>query len=164
MAREQLIAWLNDAYAMEQELIPVLEHHASDADRDMPAAAGRLRQHVRETRRHAERIAECLRHLGSSPIGEGSTLRSVTGRLQRVTTGMFADQPVKNTLSDVTAEQFEVACYRAIAAVAMELNEPMVARLCSENLREDAEMAHWLEHQLPTVVRRTLVRSVAAAQ
>jgi ferritin-like metal-binding protein YciE len=164
MAREQLIAWLNDAYAMEQELIPMLEHHASDADCHMPAAAGRIRQHISDTHRHAERVAECLRHLGSAPTGERSALRSVTGTLQRLTTGMFADQPVKNALSDVTAEQFEVACYRAIAAVAVELNEPMVARLCHENLREDAEMAHWLEHQLPSVVRRALARNVAVPQ
>jgi ferritin-like metal-binding protein YciE len=160
MAREQLIAWLHDAYAMEQSLIPVLEHHARAADLDMPATAGRLRQHARDTQRHADRVAECLEHLGSSPSGEVSTLASVTDHLQRVTTGIFADLPVKNAMSDATAEQFEVACYRVIAAAAVELNEPMVARLCGENLREDEEMARWLDRQLPTVVRRALVRRV----
>jgi ferritin-like metal-binding protein YciE len=36
--KETLIAWLNDAYAMEQALIPVLENHAEDA-KDFPDVA-----------------------------------------------------------------------------------------------------------------------------
>ena len=33
--KEQLIAWLNDAYAMENSMIPVLKNHAKDA-KDYP--------------------------------------------------------------------------------------------------------------------------------
>ena len=127
----------------------------------MPAAAARIRQHVQETRRHAERVEQCLRELGSSPSAVKSTLSSIMGNVQSVTTGIFKDEPVKNALSDFGAEQFEVACYRALTAAATELGEPTVARLCSENLKEDEEMARWLDEQLPTVVRHALNKKTA---
>lgn len=30
--KELLVAWLNDAYAMEKGLVPILENHAKDAE------------------------------------------------------------------------------------------------------------------------------------
>jgi ferritin-like metal-binding protein YciE len=65
---------------------------------------------------------------------------------------------VKNALSDFGAEQFEVACYRALTAAVTELAEANVARLCSENMKEDGEMARWLDQQLPAVVRQALTK------
>ena len=41
MNNELLVAWLNDAYAMEQALVPALENHAKDA-KDNVAARARI--------------------------------------------------------------------------------------------------------------------------
>ena len=156
MARDQLIAWLNDAYSMEQGLIPVLENHAKDAEREMPQAAPRIRQHITETKRHAERLEQCLRELGSSPSAVKSTLSSLMGTVQGLSTGLFKDEPIKNALADYSAEQFEVASYRALIAAANDIGQQNVARICEDNLREDEQMARWLEQQIPTVVTHTL--------
>lgn len=159
MAREQLIAWLNDAYAMEQGFIPILEKHAADAERETPSAASRIRRHIDETRYHARRVEHCLRHLGTSPSHVKSAVASVMGTVQGARTGMFKDGPVKDALSDVAAEQIAVACYRALTAAANELHEPIVAGLCLQNLREDEEMARWLDQQLAGAVRQALTTS-----
>jgi ferritin-like metal-binding protein YciE len=161
MAKEQLIAWLNDAYSMEQGLIPVLENHAKDAEREMPQAATRIRQHLDETRRHAERVEQCLRQLGASPSTMKSTLGSILGSVQSVSTGMFRDEPIKNALSDYAAEQFEVACYKALVGAARDIGEQTVARACEENMREDENMARWLSDQIPSVVTHTLRKTAA---
>src|SRR5687768_3890310 len=87
MARDLFVAWLNDAYAMEQSLIPVLENHAADAQKDMPEAAARIRQHIAETRQHAARVEECLKTLGESPSAMKSTLSTVMGTIQSISTG-----------------------------------------------------------------------------
>jgi ferritin-like metal-binding protein YciE len=158
MARDLFVAWLNDAYAMEQSLIPVLENHAADAQKDMPEAAARIRQHIAETRQHAARVEECLKSLGESPSAMKSTLSTVMGTIQSISTGLFRDEPVKNALADYGAEQFEVACYRALVAAALKLGETDIARLCEENMREDLEMAEWLDDQLPTVVEDSLTK------
>jgi ferritin-like metal-binding protein YciE len=164
MAKDHLIAWLNDAYAMELGLIPVLENHAKDAEQEMPEAASRIRQHVDETRRHAERVEQCLRELGASPSTIKSTLSLLMGTVQSISTGIFQDEPVKNALADYGTEQFEVACYRALSAAATEIGHPNVARICEENRREDEEMARWLDQQLPAVVRHVLSKKAAGVR
>ena len=54
--RDELISWLNDAYAMEQSQTKVLQNHADDAEQEMPEVRQKDMQHLYETRRHAEKI------------------------------------------------------------------------------------------------------------
>jgi len=152
MVKAQLISWLQDAFAMEHGLIPVLQKHAEDAERELPEAAARIRQHITETRRHAERVDECLRVLGASPAAVPSPLAPPPASLH----GRFDDVPVKNAWADASAEHFEIACYRALALAATELGEAGIARVCVENMRDEEQMARWLDAQLPLVVSHTL--------
>ena len=56
---QQLVAWLDDAYAIESGLVGILENHASHFTREqMPAAARRIQQHIIETKQHAQRLQD----------------------------------------------------------------------------------------------------------
>jgi ferritin-like metal-binding protein YciE len=156
MSNDQLIAWLSDAHAMESGLIPIIQHHADEARATMPDAAVRLDQHVVETRLHADRLEQCLQDLGATASKPKSTLSSVMGSIEGAATGLFSDSQVKNALMDYGAEQFEVGCYRALVAAALQLGHARIADLCELNLREDEAMAGWLRDQIPAVVTRTL--------
>ena len=158
MSRTQLIAWLDDAYAMETGLISILQTHAGVFEPALPEAAARLREHISETRRHADRLEQCLRTLGSSPSTAKSTFSTLMGTVEGMSTSIFRDELVKNTLADYGAEQFEVACYVALVTAAMKLGYPDIAHLCEENLKEDEAMALWLKQQLPAAVNVMLAR------
>jgi len=134
VAKDRLITWLQDAHAMELMLPPILENHAKDAERTMPAATARVRQHAEETRRHADRMKSALQRLGSQPSASKSALSAIMGPVQSISTGIFSDELVKNALTDFATEEFEVACYNALIAAADELGEAEVAALCRENL------------------------------
>ena len=152
MAHDQLVAWLDDAYAMESGLIPILQNHAQAFEDAMPEAAARLRQHISETRVHADRLEQCLRTLNATPSVTKSTLSSVMGTVEGMSTAMFRDELVKNALADYGGEQIEVACYTALVTSAIELGYPDIAHACQQNLKEDEEMASWLKQQIPRVV------------
>jgi ferritin-like metal-binding protein YciE len=161
MSVEQLVAWLNDAHAMESGLIPLLQHHANDARAAMPDAAVRLDQHVVETRLHVDRIEQCLQELDATPSKSKSTFWSTLGGgAERTATGIFSDPQVKNALLAHGAEQLEIGCYRAIMAAARRLGEHRVADLCELNLREDEAMALWLRDHISRVVTRAIGLSV----
>lgn len=98
--KDLLVRWLNDAYAMEHQLLPVLENHAKDV-KNNPPAQQRIRQHIDETKRHAERMEQCVKRLGASPSTMKSTLASLMGSAQAISTGMFRDEIVKNALSEL---------------------------------------------------------------
>jgi ferritin-like metal-binding protein YciE len=150
--KDLLIAWLNDAYAMEKALIPILENHAKDA-KDHPHVQARIQQHAEETRRHADMIEQCVKSLGSSTSATKTAIGSAFGAVQSVATGMFSDELVKNALMDYAAENFEIASYQALVVAAEEYGDERIIEICEEILDEEIDMAEWLEEQLPLTVR-----------
>jgi hypothetical protein len=55
MGHPQLAAWLDDAYSMEQGLIPILQSHADDLDAALPGSAAPMREHITYFRNPAAR-------------------------------------------------------------------------------------------------------------
>jgi len=149
--KELLVDWLNDAYAMEKALIPVLENHAKDA-KDHPMVKAKDEEHLAETRRHAELVEECLARLGEKPSSTKQMLGSIFGMLQAPMTGLAGDEIVKNFLTDFAAENFEIACYEALVHAATEFGEPEIAATCRQILEEERRMAQWLQDHLPQIV------------
>ncbi len=158
---KQLIAWLNDAYAMETSLAKVLQNHAKDAN-DFPEVRARDEQHLEETRRHAEQVAQCLAYFGEKPSAMKGMMGTVMGKVQGVATGMFGDEVMKNFLSDYAMEHFEIACYRSLIAAAEEAGRPEVAKICGDILKEEEAMAEWLAQRIPDIARMSLQQAPAA--
>jgi len=150
-----MIAWLNDAHAMELALVKVLENHANDA-KDFPEIRARIEKHISETRWHIEVVEECLGILGKKPSVAKSAMGRVMGSVQSAATGVFRDELIKNFLSDYSAEHMEIASYRSLITAAQELNQPEIARLCEEVLQDEEEMAEWLSSHIPEITRMSL--------
>jgi ferritin-like metal-binding protein YciE len=153
--RETLIGWLNDAYAMEKGLVQVLENHANDV-KDRPEMYRMIAQHLEQTKMHAERVRDCVERLGGSTSSVKTAMGSISGFFQGRSTGASPDELVKNALSDYAAEHFEIASYRALIAAARALGENQVVQVCESILRDEEEMARWLEQNLPNVVQEYL--------
>jgi ferritin-like metal-binding protein YciE len=159
--KEELIAWLNDAYAMEQTNLKILEGHIKDAE-EFPEIQGRLRQHLAETRQHAERMRHCIEMIGGKLSRTKSALGGILGRFQGSSTSMFHDDIVKDALSESAAEHFEVACYKSLIAAAEQLGREDVVSACRENMQEDMAMADWVDEQVPGLTRRFMTTKLAA--
>ena len=82
MAHNDLVlAWLNDAHAMELGIAQVLENHAASAADDPPMQM-RLQQHLEETRRHAELVKGCVERMGGDTSAVKTGMASVMGTIQ----------------------------------------------------------------------------------
>jgi ferritin-like metal-binding protein YciE len=149
------VAWLNDAYAMEQGLIRSLETHARRA-RDLPEVSARASEHADETRGQAERVRQCLEMLGTTPSTAKSTVSTIIGAVEGASTAVFTDELMKNMLADYASEHFEIAAYTALIRAAEEAGESRIVALLEENLREEEQMAQWLFDRIPEVVLHTL--------
>jgi ferritin-like metal-binding protein YciE len=146
-----VLAWLNDALAMENALAVVLKHRISDA-KGFPAIEEMDRQHLAETLNHAELVKQCIAHLGAKPSTVKSLFGTIFGAVQAPVTGLTKDEVVKNCLVDHATEQFEVASYAALIAAARELGDQEIVRICEQNMREDQAMAERIMAGLPAVV------------
>src|SRR4051812_42731340 len=107
--RAEVIDWLNDAYAMERGLEVMLQKQSQNEDVHR-SVRERARIHLDETAAHAERIAQCLQMLDSSP----SAVKSATGQILEMGKGLMTrfvqDERIKDYLAAYGAEYFEVGC------------------------------------------------------
>ena len=108
-------------------------------------------------------VERCINELGGSVSTVKSAIGNISGMAQSVATGPFRDELIKNCLSDYAAEHFEIACYKALIAAAEQAGEHRIIPTLQEILREDEEMARWLDERLPTAVRGFISKSAAAA-
>ena len=145
---ELVIAWLNDAHAMELGIAQVLERHIEEA-KDHPAMHAGLQRHLEQTRRHAELVKSCVERMGGETSGLKTGMASVMGAVQGMTTKMAKDDLIKNTLHDYGTEHFEIACYTSLIAAAENLGDQETAQVCREILRDDQAMADFLFQQIP---------------
>jgi ferritin-like metal-binding protein YciE len=150
--KDDLMDWLNNAYAMELALQEVLKNHAHDAA-EMPNVQERLVRHAAETAAQAVRLKNLIESVGGTVSGGKAILGEVLGRFNAITTSLAEDKLVKNILADFAAENLEVACYTSLIAAAEELGLFQVAEICRENLAEEQAMASWLKQQIPEVTR-----------
>ena len=66
--KELVIAWLNDAHAMELGIAQVLEQHIAEAE-NHPAMQAGLQWHLEQTRRHAELVKGCVERMAGETSG-----------------------------------------------------------------------------------------------
>ena len=104
--QDTFISWLNDAYAMEKSLVQVLENHANDA-KDFPDIRDKDLEHMEVTQRQADTLRQCIESLGSSVSTVKAAMGTASGFFQGISTGMAADELVKNFLADYASEHFE---------------------------------------------------------
>lgn len=154
-AREKLIAWLNDAHAMEQALVETLERHAQDA-KDDPQVKARIEQHVEETREQAETVRGCIESLGGEVSGAKEVFGKMFGAMQGMMNRPMGDTMVKNALADYATEHYEIACYRALIEASTQLGETAVATQLGTILEQEVAMAQFLEHALPGAIQHAL--------
>lgn len=153
--KEQLVTWLDDAYSMERALEKVLEQHAKDAEGNAEVHE-RVTRHIEETRRQAETVKGCVEELGGSVSRPKKAFANFFGAGQGMMNKPLQDTMVKNAIADYAAEHFEIASYRALIDAAEQLGESQVAEKLRPILRQEQDMARFLEQHLPPAVHEQL--------
>lgn len=161
--RDRLVAWLNDAYAMEKALTKVLERHVKDAEGNTEVHE-RVARHLDDTRNHAAVVKSCIEGVGGSPSAAKAAFATLFGAGQGMLNKPLKDTLVKNAISDYAAEHFEIACYRALIVAADNLGEHAIATQLGGILDQELAMAQFLEEQLPHAVREQLGEMPGACQ
>lgn len=159
---DRLMQWLRDAHAAEEQAETMLSGMARRIEH-YPELKSRIEQHIDETRSQAQRVRQCIERRG----GDTSTAKDAGGKLMGVgqaISGLFAgDEVLKGSIASYAFEAMEIASYRILADTAREAGDDETAEVCEGILREEKDMAEWLEKNLPTVTHQFLAREEAGA-
>jgi ferritin-like metal-binding protein YciE len=155
--RDKLISYIQDMYALEDELVQVLGQHADEAA-DFPVVQQHIQQHLEETKQHRQRMKDCLATYGKTPNGVKSALGNIMGKLQGAFSGAKADKLAMNSRDEYVAENFEIASYGMLIATAQAYGDSQTAQAGMTNLQDEVKTAKWLEAHTAEVALTSLVQ------
>ncbi len=155
--RDKLISYIQDMYALEDELVQVLTQHAQEAA-DFPIVQQHIQQHLTETEQHRQRMKDCLAAYGKTPNGVKSALGNIMGKLQGAFSGAKADKLAMNSRDEYVAENFEIASYAMLIATAQAYGDSQTVQASMTNLQDEVKTAKWLEAHTAEVALTALVQ------
>lgn len=136
---EQLIKYLADAHALEQQAVQLLESGPDLVDDDVLQAV--FREHLEQTREHERRLEQRLdAHGASRSLAKDAALRAGGVSLG----GFFGAQPDttrKLAGFSYAFEHLEVAAYELLRRVAERAGDEETARVARQTLEDEQEAA-----------------------
>jgi ferritin-like metal-binding protein YciE len=158
--QENLLDWLRDAHAMEQQAEKMLKAQSERLEH-YPDLKARIDQHIQETLGQQKLIDGCLARLG----GSASTLKDMTGKLmafgQAVGGSLMSDEVVKGAMAGYVFENVEIATYTTLIAAAKAAGDQQTQAACEQILPQEQAMAQWLLEHMPQITEAFLIRSAA---
>jgi ferritin-like metal-binding protein YciE len=139
----QLVKHIDEAHAMEQNVLRMLDGMISTTDD--PEILDALEHHKLQTQQHADRMAQRLEAHGASP----STVKQIGGVL-----GALAKLPLdfvrgekagRNARDGYATEHLEIASYELLRRVAQKAGDEETAQAATEIIAEEAAMAKLIE-------------------
>jgi ferritin-like metal-binding protein YciE len=162
----KLVQYLNEAFGKERHLEQALAAHIGLTTR--PDYRKRLEQHLRETKRHGDRVSRRIKQLGGSaetvalPGPDAFTeaaeagmslaqraLAMAKGPLHAVRGTSDPEKMLKNAKTEYSEEAEEIATYTAIEELANMVGDKETATLAKEIRREEERMATFLQKLIP---------------
>jgi ferritin-like metal-binding protein YciE len=139
----QLVKHIDEAHAMEQNVLRMLDGMISTTDD--PEILDALEHHKVQTQRHADLMAQRLEAHGASP----SAVKQIGGVL-----GALAKMPLdfvrgekagRNARDGYATEHLEIASYELLRRIADKAGDEETAQAATEIIAEEAAMAKLIE-------------------
>lgn len=160
-ARDLLVVGLRNAHAMENQAQELMERQSGRTG-EFPALHMRIRQHLDETRQQLRRLETALRELGETESTLKDTAMSAMGNLTAMAHAIAGDEVLKNTFANNAFEHYEIAAYKSLLALSRHAGVDLVAQL-QASLREEEEMASWIDSHIEDLTLQYLAKEERAA-
>jgi ferritin-like metal-binding protein YciE len=154
-ASDQLVKHIDEAYAMEQGVLRMLDGMIRTTDD--PQIKQALQQHRRETEQHASRIKDRLEAHGESP----SLVREAGGLIGALMKGVLdvtrSEKAGRNARDAYATEHMEIASYQLLERVAARAGDEETAAVARQNREEEEAMARTIDQMWDKVIGLTCV-------
>jgi ferritin-like metal-binding protein YciE len=161
--RSVFVTGLQNAHAVEQQALALIDRQLDRLVR-YPQVADRLRLHRQETEVQIARLDEILREFNSSSSGWKDMALNFMGNMAALGNVMAADEILKDQMINYAFENFEIASYRSLIALAEAGDFTTATSLLRETLREEEAMAAWVLDSLPEITLKYVGLSAAGVQ
>src|SRR5215210_6636910 len=155
--QKKLVEYVDDAYAMEQNVSTMLTSMISTTDD--PQITEMLEHHKQQTEEHARRLRERLDAMGAGTSttkavgGLGAALFKGVGDMART------DKPGKNARDGYMTEHMEIAAYQLLERLADRAGDQQTAEVARQNRADEEAMARKIDSNWDRFLDLTLAEA-----
>ena len=156
--RSIYVTGVRNAHALEKEAIQILSRQL-DRLENYPEMEALIRQHLAESKQHEERIDEVLEGLGTERSVLKDWATQIMGNAAAVAHVPAGDEILKNTFANHAFENFEIASYKSLIAMAEASGNQKFIPALQESLREEEKTAQAVYDMIVPITQKFLTRS-----
>lgn len=149
-SNDTFVTGLRNAHAMEHQALSIMKPQVSRIE-NYPEVARRLQQHITETEGQIQRLERALDQLGENRSMLKDAALSLGGTMAAIGHSVAPDEIVKNSFANFAFENYEIAAYKSLLALASQTGNGAVSDLLAQNLDEEVAMAEWIEQNIESV-------------
>ena len=149
-SHDLFITGLKNAHAMENQALSIMKPQASRIE-SYPDVEARIKQHISETEGQIARLEKLLDGLDEDKSSLKDLALSVAGTFAAVGHTVAADEILKNSMANFAFENFEIAAYKSLIALAQASGHQDAVADLELNLQEELAMADWLDQNIGPV-------------
>src|SRR5690606_20849724 len=147
------VTGVKNAHAMEKQALSILKPQAARIE-SYPDMKQRIERHITETEGQIERLETILEELDESHSGLKDTVLSMGGSMAALSHAAAGDEVLKDTFANYAFEHYEIAAYKSLLELSRDLGGNGIGTLPEQNLREEEEMAQWIDNHIGAVTER----------
>jgi ferritin-like metal-binding protein YciE len=138
--REIFVTGLRNAHGLETQAEQMINRQLERLE-NYPQVAQQLRNHLAETQQQQQRLDTLLAQFDSSPSSIKEAAMGFMANLQTLSHAVADDEILKNTFANLAFENFEIASYKSLIAMAETFGQTQAIGLLHQSLQEEERMA-----------------------
>jgi ferritin-like metal-binding protein YciE len=156
--RNIFITGLENAHALEKQAIQLMERQVERFE-NYPEMSDLLRRHITETEGQIRRLDEMLHSFGADRSILKDMATQFMANLAAAGHMPMADEVLKNTFANHAFENFEIASYKSLIAMAEASGNQKFIPALQESLREEERTAQAVYDMIEPITLKFLSRS-----
>ncbi len=151
------ITGLQNAHALEKEALQLMQRQVERFEH-YPEMSDLLRNHIRETEGQVRRLDEMLHTFGEDRSLLKDMATQFMANMAAAGHMPMADEVLKNTFANHAFENFEIASYKSLIAMAEAAGHQRFVPALQETLREEEKTAQLIYDMIEPITLKYLSR------
>jgi ferritin-like metal-binding protein YciE len=149
---------VRNAHALEKEALQIMGRQVERLS-NYPEMEMVLRRHIDETKQQEQRIDEILDALGSERSLLKDLATSIVGNMAAISHAPMPDEILKNTFANHAFENFEIAAYKSLIAMAETAGHQRFIPALQQSLKEEESTARQINELIVPITQKYLLRA-----
>ena len=162
-AHSIFITGLVNAHALEKQAMQIMNRQLERLER-YPEMEQILRQHAIETEEQIRRLDEILHSFGEDRSLLKDTVTQIMGNLGAIAHTTMQDEILKDTFPNHAFENFEIAAYKSLIAMAEANGHNQCIPALQQTLKEEQKTAQLIHDQIENITRRYMMLETSGQQ